>query len=409
MLVGDVVQAIRESITDQPQTLPAPTASFSIVAATGSTLTAGNYYLVVTQRNNWGETLGTAESTIQNVGVNQGIQITSALFPTATTIRAYLTLAGGAQGSESQFVESTVSPFIISANPTNAGSPPSRNTAYNPDTDGDSFSATTVFNWVNDALSLGSNICGGMIDYSGVQTQVGQPMYVILGKWEMIPDVWYDGYPLAPDKAGNFFRRNSITASVLSQVTTTLLSDRMMIEVWPQPARTGASTTLSSALSAAANSAVLINGGGFLLTNGCMQVDSEIMMYNGQAGNTFKNLIRGVGGTIAVAHNIGAPVLELNLFFHGWRTFDINYQPGSALTSVQIPDEWSPLLPIYGLARVKLAEQDIQGYQALKKDFEASLQGWFKQNKVTTGPRQLGDSSNNLEVIPSLGGGWVVP
>jgi len=409
MLVGDVVQAIRESITDQPQVLPAPTATFSVVSSVGSTLTTGSYFLVVTQRNNWGETLGSSESAIQIVTSGQGIQVASTLFPTATTIRAYLTLAGASAGSECQFVESSVSPFTISANPANAGAPPSRNTAYNPDVDGDSFSAATLFNWVNDCLSLASNICGGLIDYSGVQTSVGQPMYIILGKWEMIPDVWYDGYPLAPDKAGNFFRRNSITASVLSQVTTTLLTDRMMLEVWPQPARTGSSTTLSSPMTSVASSANLTNGGGFLLTNGMMQVDSEIIAYNGQSGNTFRNLIRGLGGTTPVAHNSGAPVIELNLFFHGWRSFTLNYQPGQALSTVFIPDDWSPLLPIYGLARVKLAEQDVQGYQALKKDFESSLTSWFKQNKVTTGPRQIGDVSNNLEVIPSLGGGWIVP
>lgn len=410
MLVGDVVQAIREAVTDQPQTLPAPTASFSVVTPASSTLTTGTYFLVVTQRNNWGETLGSAESTGQVVGAGNGIQVTSTLFPTATTIRAYLTLAGGAAGSESQFVESTTSPFTISANPTNAGAPPSRNTAYNPDTDGDSFSAASLFNWVNDCLTLASAICGGLIDYSGVQTHVGQPMYVINGKWEMIPDVWYDGYPLAPDKAGNFFRRNSITASVLSQVTTTLLTDRMMLEVWPQPARTGSSTTLSSGMTATQTTAPSVNIGGFLLTNGMIQVDSEIMAYNGQSANTFNNLIRGLGGTTPVAHASGAPVLELNLFFHGWRSFTLNYQPGQSLSTVFIPDDWSPLLPIYGLARVKLSEQNVQEYSALKKDFETSLTSWFKQNRVTTGPRQIGDSNLVLETYGGgLGGGWVVP
>lgn len=405
MLVGDIIEAIREAITDQPQTLPAPTAAFSVVTPASSTLTAGTYFLVVTQRNNWGETLASTESTGQVVGGGQGIQVTSALFPTATTIRAYLTLPGGAAGSESQFVESTTSPFTISANPVNAGTPPTRNTAYNPDTDGDSFSAATLFNWTNDALSLAATICGGLIDYCGVQTQAGQPMYIIPGKWISIPDIWYDGYPLAPDKAGNFFRRNAITASVLTQVATTLLSDRMMLEVWPQCARTGASTTLSAPMTAAATTASLTSGGGFLLTNGMMQVDSEVMAYNGQ----FKNLIRGLNGTTAVAHSSGAPVLELNLFFHGWRQFSQNFQPGQALTSIMIPDEWNPLMPIYGLARVKLAEQNISEYQALKKDFSDSLTAWFKMNKVTTGPKQVGEVSNNLEVIPSLGGGWIVP
>lgn len=410
MLAGDVLMGMREAITDLPATLPVPTvATIAVVTELGSTLTTGTYYVVVTQRNSWGETLGSPESTIQTIGANQGLLISSVLFPGATTVRAYLTLAGGAPGSECQFVESTTPPFVILANPTNPGYPPSRNTAYNPDMDGDSFSAGTVFRWLSDALSIASQICGGLIDYSGVQTSVGQPMYVIPGTWTKIPDVWYDGYPLAPDKAGNFFRRNSITASVLSQVTTTLLTDRMMLEVWPQPARTGASTTLFASLSATQTSAILTNGGGFLLTNGMMMIDNEIMAYNGQSGSTFNNLIRGLGGSIAVAHAPGAPVVELNLFFHGWRNYSFVYQPGMSQNTILVPDEWKVCLPIYGLARVKLAEQNIQEYSSLKKDFADTITAWMKSNRVTTGPRQLGDSSNSLEVIPSLGGGWVVP
>src|SRR5215831_4705986 len=103
MLVGELVEDIREAITDQPQTLPAPTASFAVVTAVGSTLPTGTYLLVVTQRNPYGETLGTAESGAQVVGANQGIQVTSALLPGATAIRAYLTLPGGVSGSEIQF------------------------------------------------------------------------------------------------------------------------------------------------------------------------------------------------------------------------------------------------------------------------------------------------------------------
>jgi hypothetical protein len=405
MLVGHIITGIRQAITDNPPTLPIPTASFSVVSPAGASLNNGTYYLVVTQRNPWGETLGGAESSAQNVGAGNGIQVTSTLLPGATTIRAYLTMVGGAAGSESQFVESTTSPFTISANPTNPGYPPSRNTAYNPDMDGDSFSAGTVFGWLNDALSLASQVCNGLIDYSGVQTQAGQPMYVVPGKWNMIPDVWYDGYPLAPDKAGNFFRRNSITANVLSQVTTTLLTDRMMLEVWPQPARAGASTTLSAAMTAVQTTASLVNGGGFLLTNGMMMVDSEIMAYNGQ----FNNLIRGLGGSLPAAHALGAPVVELNLFFHGWRNSVTDFQPGQSQSKILVPDEWRTALPIYGLARVRLAEQNTQEYSALKKDFVETLATYMMSNKITTGPKQLGDASNNLEVIPSLGGGWVVP
>ena len=66
------------------------------------------------------------------------------------------------------------------------------------------------------------------------------------------------------------------------------------------------------------------------------------------------------------------------------------------------------LIPIYGLSRVKLAEQNTQEYMQLKKDFTDELTVRFKTNKIVVGPRQIGDTSNQLEVIPTLGGGWVV-
>lgn len=409
ILVGDVISNIRTEITDQPQTLPAPAASFATVTAT-STLPVGNYYLKVTQRNPWGETSPSSESLVQAVGSGQGIQVTSQLVPGATSIRAYLTLANGPAGSECQYVESTVSPFTITAPPTGAAGPPSRNTAYNPDTDGDSFSAATIYRWLNDALKLASQICGGLIDYGGVGSTVGNPMYVIPGQqWRAITDLWYDGYPLAPDKAGNFFRRNAITASVLSQVTTSLLTDRMMLEIWPQPARTSASTTLAAPISATATSLTAASLGGFLLTNGMVQVDDELMFYNPLTGNTLSNLIRGLGGSVAAAHAAAAPIRELNIFWHGWRVFNPAYSPGQSMLTVPVPIGWETLIDLYGLARVRLSEQNTDEYLKLLKQYQDGLAAWLKTNKVTTGPKQIGESSGQLEVIPTLGGGWVVP
>ena len=406
MLVGDVIQAIREATTDQPQTIVPPVLS-SIAAATvaGGTVPLGAWYAVIAVVNQWGQTIASAEKTVTLTGGQNAIQLNYALPVGGEFINAYF---GSSAGSESFYVQlpytaatQTVSSFAAAV----AAAPPGRNTAYNPDTDGDSFSAGTVFRWLNDALSIATQICGGLIDYCGVSTTMGNPMYVVPGKWYSIPTVWYDGYPLAPDKAGNIFRRNSITASVLSQVTTTLLTDRMMLEVWPQCARTAAATTLSGAMSATATSASLVNGSGFLLTNGMMKVDNEIMAYNGQ----FTNLIRGLGGTVAAAHAIAAPVSELNLFWNGWRTYQTQFTPGQSQNTALVPDEWKTMIPIYGLARVKLAEQDMSGYAALKRDFSDTLTAWFKANRVTTGPKQIGDVSNNLEVLPSLGGGWIVP
>ena len=409
MLVGDLIQKIRLAVTDLPGTIPNPTATFAVVSAAGSTFPAGTYYSKVTQRNQWGETLPTAESAALVVGANQGIQITSQLLPGATTIRAYLTLAGGGSASECQFVESSSSPFTIAANPASAGNVPVLSSAYNPDTDGDSFSCASVYEWIDVALKVASQICGGLVDYCGVQSQAGNPTYIVPGQWKQISDVWYDGYPLSGDKVGNFFRRNSITASVLSSVATSIFDNRMAIEVWPQPARTGASTTLNGNISATASSFVAANAGGFLLTNGMVMVDNEIMAYAGLNGNNFPGLIRGLGGSSAQAHISDAPVVELNLFFHGWRMYNPTYQPGQSTLTIPIPVGWDSMMLLYGLARARLAEQNTQEYSALYGQFKQEMTQWWRTNKIFTGQRQLGDS-NSLEVIPgSTGISWVLP
>jgi hypothetical protein len=409
MLVGDIIQSIRTAVTDQAGVLPAPGNPTVAADATASTLPTGIYFGFITFRTPWGETTtNPAEFTVTTTGGSPSIKITQALPPGASVIRVYLTLAGGAAGSEQQMVESATSPFFVTA-PGTMALPPTRNTAYIPDADGDSFSASVLYQWMNDALKICSQICGGLPDFGGVSTVSTQGSYVVPGIWRTISDVWYDGYPLAMDKRGNLFRRNPVSASVLSQVTTSLFTDRMMLEVWPQPARTAASTTLANAMLATDTSAVLTSTAGFLLTNGFAKIDSEIVQYFGNSSNTLSRLIRGLAGATALAHAAGAPVNEINLFFGGWRMYAPTFAPGNALLTIPVPVGWETMLPIYGLARVKLAEQNVQEYAALKKDFEETMKAWYKTNKVTTGPRQVGEDTNSLEVIPTFGGGWVVP
>jgi hypothetical protein len=409
LLLGDIVMDVREAVTDLPQqTLPVPTLQTgqSIVACT---LPPGNYLVVVTQRNNWGETIASAESGPTVVDATHGLLITSPLLPGATTIRAYLTLAGGVAGSEQQFIESSVSPFTISTPLQNSGTPPTRNTAYLPDMDGDAISASSLFRWINRGLELASQVAGGLFDYSGVSTVSGMPQYIVSGQYKRISTVWYDGYPLAMDDAGNFFRRNTITASVLASVATSLLTDRMMLEVWPQPSRTAAQTTLAVALAAGDTQATLTSTAGFLLTDGFVNFGGEICSYNGIAGNVLQNLVRALGGTVAAAAPIGTPVSELNLFFQGWKKYAPNFQPGQSNVVVPVPVDWNSALFKYGLGRAKLAEQSVEDFTKLEQDLVKMFSDWNRTNKVTTGPRQVGEQTNSLEVLPSFGGGWVSP
>jgi hypothetical protein len=415
MLVGDLCQDIRESVTDQAQTLPNPTAAIvaAVVASAASTLPAGTYFATYTLRTPWGETLSGGELGGLVVGAAQGIQVTGpAIPPSASVIRVYLTLAGGAAGSEQQFVESAVLPFTISA-PGAAAVPATRNSAYLPDTDGDAINASSLFRWINRGLELASQVCGGLLDYSGIGSLTGQPQYIVPGEWKRISSVWYDGYPLSADDAGMYFRRNAITASVLSSIALSLFTDRMMFELWPQPARTAATTTLASPLALTDTQAVLTSAAGFLLTNGFAQIGNEIVSYSGISGNTLKNLVRGLSGTALAVAAAGAAVNELNLFWQGWRMYAPVFKPGDSLVVLPIPVGWGSLLFKYGLGRAKLAEQNVGDYAKLEDDFIKKLSDWYRTNKVVVGPKQVSGGwagESGLETWgQGLGGGWVVP
>ena len=417
MLVGDLIQDIREAITDQPQVLPTPVAQLvaGVVASAASTLPAGTYFLNYTFRTPWGETLqGTESAAVGPVGGGQGIQVTTpgVLPPGASVIRVYFTLAGGAAGSEQQFVESAVLPFTISA-PGAAGVPPGRNSAYLPDLDGDAINAASLFRWINRSLELASQVCGGLLDYSGIGSISGQPQYIIPGEWKRISACWYDGYPLDMDDSQNYFRRNAITASVLSSVALSLFTDRMMFEVWPQPARTAAVTTLAAPLALTDTQAVLTSAVGFLLTNGLVQFGAETCSYSGVVGNTLKNLVRGLSGTTVALAAAGTVVNELNLFWQGWRMYSPVFKPGDSLVSLPLPVGWGSLLFKYGLGRAKLAEQNVGDYSKLEDDFIKKLSEWYRTNKVVVGPKQVyggWESADSLETWGSgTGGGFVIP
>jgi hypothetical protein len=412
LLVGDIVQAFREAATDQPQTLGIPLLfSLTPVNDANGTIPLGNYVIQITALTSWGETLPSVELPV-TVGAGQNaIQIvySSSTSGNPTALRVYLGSASGAENLWIQITPAPATPFRLLAVPVLSGAPPSRNSAYLPDTDGDAVNAFTMFRWVCDALKIASQVCGGLLDYCGISSISGVPQYIAPGQWKKISSFWYDGYPLAMDDAGNYFRRNSITASVLASVAVSMFTDRMMLEVWPQPSRTAAATTLAAPLALTDTQATLTSSAGFLLTNGFAQLGTEIVSYSQILGNVLQNLVRGLGGTVQSSQASGSAVSELNMFWQGWRKYNAVYVPGQSNVVIPVPLGWETILPMYALARMKLAEQNTQEYTALKKEFEEELKSWFKSNNVVAGPRQIGDQTGGLEVFPSFGGGWVIP
>jgi len=371
-----------------------------------STLPAGTYYVVVTQRNPWGETLSSEEDGPIAVSTGQGLTVNSALLPGATTIRAYLTLPGGQSGSEIQYIESVATPFNIIAPLTGFGTPPTRSTAYLMDSDGPQFGASTLYQWLNEALNKLARAVGGLQDYSGVPTVAGQPLYVLPGMWGEISDVWYGGYWVQGGKRAEFFRRNNINSSVLSKVTISVMSDKQVLEVYPQPDRNAGVTATSAPMLATDTAVNVVNPGVFYLPFGFCQIGNEVCAY---ATTALTGLIRGLGSTVATAWPEGTTVTELSLFWCGKRLVLIPYQPGQSLMNLAAPQGWVAILPNYMLAQAKKAELDLESAKTLEDAFFKEANEWMLANKPVPRFVQVGGGRGTLAFDVVLDQGVIVP
>jgi hypothetical protein len=406
-LIGDVLIQARETVPDMPATLPAPVAAATVTTPGTGTLSAGTYFVEVTQWNQWGETLPSTESSILTVLATNGIQITSALMVGATKIRAYLTPVNGASGTESQYVESTVSPFTILANPVLAGAPPVRGTAWLPDSDGGFISAGAIYRWLNAGLELIARGTGGFQDYSAIGSTINQPLYQIPGTWNSITSIWYDGYWMQGGDAGTFWRRNSITSQVLSQAHISVSYGKVILEVYPQPARTSLSTTLAVNMAATDTSCTLTSAA-FTLPFGFVSIGSEIMAYATINGNVLTGLIRGLGGTGAIAHTATEVAVECNIAWMGKRQSSQTYSPGQSTLVLPITSGWDQLLVQYISGRAKIVEHDMQSMQAFNSDMEKAVKSWAQTNKGVVKRRQVGGPSGPGVYYPDIAGGILI-
>lgn len=411
MLVGDIIVSARVLMPDLPRTLPPPTGlAASVVASIGSTLPAGTYNLIFTFTNSWGETLPSASIGGLVVGGNQGIQITAPLFntnPAATGCRVYFALANQPY---IQYRPSSSLPFTIST-PGLPGTPPARNTSFYPDSDGPFLSAYTLFDWLNDGLTVASYVCQGIPDMSGLQMVAGVGMYVMPGMWDKFENCWFDGFPVAFDARSGAFYRNTLSGITFIGILQTN-SDRQIMEFQPQPSRGGGNTTLSAPIGLTDTTIPVTGLFQIGLPLGMVQVGTEIISYSSLGPGGLIGCIRGMGGTQQQAWIAGTPVKELNFRFGGLRlTQQIKYGPGDSLVTLQVPPGWKPAIIDYLVGKFREAEQNSQGAGESLKKFTAFVKDYTRGTKQTAGPKQVGMMTPAGDGYPSAssGGRIIVP
>jgi hypothetical protein len=221
-------------------------------------------------------------------------------------------------------------------------------------------------------------------------------MYTLNGQWQKITDAWYDGWPMNLERRTNFFKRNTVTSSVLSGVALSLLDDRVVLEYWPQPNRSANTPLLSVNAAPTDTTITVVSTAGFLLpTDAFIQLSAygqqpEICSYAGLSGNTIYGLVRGVGGTVAQSWAAGnTTVSEANLVVHGRYVFSCQFTPGNSMSVLHLPAGWDAMLASYILSKARAAEQDMQASQQQYQIFQAGIQGWERTNRQLAGPQQI--------------------
>ena len=277
-----------------------------------------------------------------------------------------------------------------------------------PDSDGDFISAGAIYRWLNAGLELIARGTGGFQDYSAIGSTINQPLYQIPGTWNAITSIWYDGYWMLGGDPGYFFRRNSITSQILSSAHISVNAGRTILEVYPQPARTSLNTTLAVGMGATDTTCTLTSAA-FTLPFGFVSIGSEIMAYATIVGSGLTGLIRGLGGTSAIAHLANEVAIECNIAWMGKRQSSQVYSPGQSTTILPVTSGWDQLLVQYIAGRAKIVEHDMQTMTQFNQDMEKQIKSWALTTKGVMRRRQVGGNNSPGTYYADIAGGILVP
>lgn len=406
-LVGDLILTCREQFPDIPQTVFTPNPPTLTPHLTGGVLPTTTIYVVVTLVNAWGETVASTEMSTPVTGNFASVTVTYGGFP-GLTARAYY---GVASGAEAQYVNlANGTGTITSLTGGTLASPPSYNTAFNPDSDGSSVGAFTMYRWLNDALQEMGRMAGGILDMTGVQANTLAADYVIPqtpAPWIRFTDAWFDGYFCQDFKRRNQWRRQFISA-ITFYWSVEQVNRQMILNFYPVPNRNGATGTLASPMGATDSLIPMTAIPAGMMTPGMCQIDNEIIIYSTINGNDFTGAIRGMSGTTPAAHLAGATVTEFNLVLAGFRQ-PTTYSVGQSAQTLMIPTGWETPIVNFVLSRYYNYEQNRQVATDYYKQFVEEAKRIAFDSRQFPASAAIGGPASFLTLYPGGPFGVIVP
>jgi hypothetical protein len=240
-----------------------------------------------------------------------------------------------------------------------------------PALDGDYFSFADLVRWINRGMETMCSKAPFIEDWYAVQSVNGTDLYVLPDRIVGVRQLWYDLWPCYPGaEFDNVFPRKISSRSFFfgphSRHATPVLS------VWPTANRTGATTTLTTTVTASSSTIVLGDTATYL-DYGFFKIEDELIAYRtvDKTTTTITNVLRGQGGTLATAHTSGAAVTETNIHFKCSR---LARAVSLVSDEIELPLGAVHILEKYVLSRCRQAEQEFQEARALEGEFERECQ-----------------------------------
>lgn len=440
-LVGDIILELRSRIPDAPAVCnPAVP-----ISAVGANLPGGGYppntptVIGATTTTLWGESTAGGFLHVTTGPTDNAIIVTLAVGvgdpPQINGINIYSAgdfpglgsdiLTQGTAGVEKFPPINGTAEYVLGVGPAGQHSLlPSRSTGFLPDTDGNFIGSYMAFRLLNRAIAEMVKIAGGIVDVTGVQSQVNQSMYRIdtpngQGSFYTFTNAWYDGYPMDIVQRSMMYLRNSAAgfSGILSYEQD---GPSSVIQVWPQSNRTGGQTFTIGFMQATDNEFFAGGPTGFL-SIGLAQIDDEIIGYSNILGpysdpaigtyNQFAGIIRGLSGTTPAPHSPGAVVTELNIRLSGYRMPPL-YQVGDSAKTLMVPQAWETPLVLHMLSQVRSMEQDEAASKDLLAQFVQSAEKIAKGSRLgRLKPRQIpvwGQTGSDARNVNGIGFGWLI-
>lgn len=236
-----------------------------------------------------------------------------------------------------------------------------------PSTDGGLFRAQSLYRWLNDGVkALVSKTDWVVEDWTAVSLTNHIPHYDLNSAWQSLDEVFLNGWRLGRAAEGYLMWPQKVETAQAVCYALHNVTDHWNLRFFPAPNITDPATTLTGSLTDAATTLTVGSATGFL-PYGFLLVDSELVQYYNVSGTTLTGVLRGIGGTTAVAHANNAPVTHCAGWIKGMRT---PREIAAATDLVEVPSSFQYPLQLYVLARCRQSENEFSEASSLMQQFQ---------------------------------------